>query len=263
MKLLEHCNGFTISARNPVHFSDNVHREQSKRGKIDFFSSKSAARLRELLLKLECPEDKYTCAITLTIPCKIDASEWRNLLERFRTKLLRCKIGMIWRVELQKRKVPHLHCVAICGKMEDIGEIWYAWVASADSVCEGILPCDEGFIAVPVSCHSGFLCYGFSCRVLRGQGWFRYVASHSAKHKQSQLGWQGRQWGIFNKQFLSFKSCSEITVDDGFLVFLGRCCRRRFRCRLDLMRPTVRYDFFVSPFFLEKAKSWYYRDLPF
>lgn len=35
---------------------------------------------------------------------------------------------------------------------------------------------------------------------------FRYMCSHSGKHKESQLGWQGRQWGIVNrKAFVEYK----------------------------------------------------------
>ena len=28
--------------------------------------------------------------------------------------------------------------------------------------------------------------------------WWRYLASHTAKSKKEQLGWQGRQWGVVN-----------------------------------------------------------------
>lgn len=263
MQVFEHLNGFTISVRSRVSRSQNIRLQDSRRGNISSFSSKSAARLRELLLKLERPLDKLTVAVTLTLPINICPEDWRKLIERYRMKLSRSHIGMIWRVELQRRKVPHLHCVAVCDTIEDIWRIWDAWIECSDTVYEGCLQTDQGFVCVPVSCHRGFLYFGVGVRLLRGEGWFRYVASHTTKHKHTQLGWAGRQWGVFNKQYLSFKRASETTVDERFLIFLGRCCRKRFRCRLDLFRPSVRYDFFCSPSFISKAKSWFYRDMPF
>lgn len=262
MVVSEYSNGFSISFGVPVKINENVPRKLSKRGAVTRFSSKSCSRLRNLLLKLHRPAGSYTLAITLTIPGKASPEDWRKMLERFRYYLARLKIGMIWRVELQRRGVPHLHCVAVCDKIESSWGIWNAWVRTCDGVYEGLLPSEQGYICLPWSAHRGFIVYGFSCRVVQSAGWFGYVAAHTAKNKQVQSGWLGRQWGIFNEKALTFEESVSATVDDRFMVFLCRCIRRRWRCRVNCNSRGSR-QFFCSPQFMESAKRFYYRDMPF
>lgn len=262
MTVSEYSNGFTLSLRSCAASSYKTRIQQSKRGKVSGFSRKSCKRLRHLLMRLD-RSSGVTLAFTLTMPSKISPEDWRKLFERYRTSLTRAGLSLIWRVELQKRKVPHLHCVSQCDTIDAAFVFWQKWVEACDNVYEPFEKAED-ISEISVASHAGFLLYGFSCRCVCGSGWLSYVAAHTAKNKKSQLGWLGRQWGIVNERKIKYTESREVTYDDGFVIFLGRCIRKRFRfSRLDVYRNFGSYDFFCSPSFLDKAKKWYYRDLPF
>lgn len=90
-----------------ITFTDKL----STRGKISGFSSRSANRLRRLLLDIDF---KQSWAICLTLPKIKDvesvdySSLWHGFCVDFSRKH---KNAFVWRVELQMRKVPHWHCV--------------------------------------------------------------------------------------------------------------------------------------------------------
>lgn len=121
-------------------------------------------------------------------------------MHRFTTNLNRCGLGLVWRVELQRRKVPHLHCVAFVRDVLDLGDYWLSWLSSV------------------FSRHEFFIEYGFACRFVRDPRWLVYCCSHAVKHKADQLGWQGRQWGIINRKFFDFSPEFSATIIDDSLV---------------------------------------------
>ena len=53
-----------------------------------------------------------------------------------------------------------------------------------------------------------------------------YLTAHMSKHKSSQLGWKGRQWGVVNRVLLSLRPpCSSFHVP----VEVWRDVSRQFR----------------------------------
>lgn len=218
-------NGVILKSENYRILNTKDKTDISKRGKITKFSSKSAFRLRDYLLNLDTTNGDII-SITLTLPKCKDENYWFDMLARFRHRLAYYNIGMIWRVELQKRKIPHLHCVSVIDSIYKIGYIWKSWIESQ---------------SLEIQSNEYFSIYGCAIQFC-SLGWFRYVAAHAIKHKQSQLGWVGRQWGIFNKQFLNFINPEEYNLTTRQEIYLKRLCRRKFR-----IKDIVRISFFKRP----------------
>lgn len=223
------------------------------RGKVVGFSTKSNRRFRDLLISAYVPGKNYI-AISLTIPEKITSGEWFSLLKRFRMQLLRKNKPAIWRVELQKRKVPHLHLIGFGNNILDVGDYWLSWVNSVDSL--------QNSDGVPFSVHKGFLIYGFVAKFVRSENWFKYLACHSSKHKTTQLGWEGRQWGVIGRDMISFTSDSDFELDDFLAVRLCRCIRRmtRYNVTKDNLGS---YLVFCSPCLVRRIITFYSDLLPF
>ena len=105
-------------------------------------------------------------------------------MDRFRIALRRKapRSSMVWRVELQKRGVPHLHCLLWCASPEDVDTVRAAWLA-----------------ALRIADNKHARRYAVKIEQDRGgDTWGRYLLAHTVKHKREQLGWKGRQWGVFN-----------------------------------------------------------------
>jgi len=83
-----------------------------KRGKCKGWTPASRRRLREVLLNYR-PEPGYRQVdMTFTIPGPVPTKEeWRALFDRFRMSVDRMGACMVWRLELQQRGSPHLHCL--------------------------------------------------------------------------------------------------------------------------------------------------------
>lgn len=174
----------------------------SKRGKITKFSAKSALRLRKLLCKLDFQK---LHSITLTLPKCDLCLDFRGLWHFFVIRLKRQlpKTAIIWRIELQQRSVPHWHLLLdtndyfIC---YDVKQIWFSSVKFWNS----------SIITPAFYLHGVHISnYGLDSAYT-----INYFCSHISKHKKSQLGWQGRQWGVINRDCLSFSSFSSLDVTD-------------------------------------------------
>lgn len=167
----------------------------STRGNITTFSSKSAHRLRELLLDIDFTR---SFAICLTLPrvqddCNIDYLDlWHSFVCLYRSRFSN---AFIWRVELQIRCVPHWHLI-FCGDYKDALELKYLW---------------HNFISKRFVCNLSFFLHSVKVQqIFSGSSALMYLTAHISKHKSSQLGWKGRQWGIINRCNLSFMSAGSI-----------------------------------------------------
>ena len=183
----------------------------STRGKISGFSSKSANRLRRLLLDIDFSQ---SWAICLTLP-KIKDGQDINFSELWHgfTVLVSRKLNnsFIWRVELQQRKVPHWHCVW-CGDYHSALSFKFLW---------------HDYIQRRLVCSLPFFLYSVKIQqVYSGSSALMYLTAHMSKHKSSQLGWKGRQWGVVNRSCLSLcPPCSSFHVP----VEVWRDVTRQFR----------------------------------
>lgn len=218
---------------------ERVEKKKARRGCVNTFSFKSSRRLREILINWSLLDGQKFLSFTLTLPCEISSENWALLVKRFFKRLSSHSFPVVWRVELQKRKVPHLHCVSVVRTVLDVGKIFDCWVGSCDSISDS-----DG---ISITRHNGFLLYSFVAKWVRNENWFVYVATHTCKHKQSQLGWIGRQWGLVNRTFYHSNSSQSINLEGKNFVWFCRLIRRRFHYK------KFNVNFFGSRLFFGRA----------
>jgi len=223
--LLIYPNG-TITDRGHIEVQkwNREPRPAKRRSAIKTFSRASASRLRRLLAQTKGP-DRWTCfGMTLTVPgLPITEEEWRRVWNAYRQKLLRFgNVTLIWRIELQSRGQPHVHCVCWAkSKTSRLKEYWLdtldllgPYEGPAKIECEGTITYSDGKVSEfkPgwASVPSRRLLPGADGHAVKIHGldasdklgWWRYLAAHTSKSKQAQLGWKGRQWGKMNGRLL-------------------------------------------------------------
>jgi hypothetical protein len=160
-----------------------------KRGEITGLSSKAVTRMLTWLLENRGPDGADPYAVTLTTRGTYSPAEWRSIIKRFRTTLRRKapQWAGLWRVELQRRQTPHLHCViwSPASRIEVYGALRRWWLEAVGEAEDR---------------HS----WRYAVRVKEcppgkdRRGWAAYTALHGGKSKAEQLGWQGKQWGVWN-----------------------------------------------------------------
>lgn len=226
-------NGIIVTdqqPRNSIGFTDDT-RAIRQVGDIVGFSKASRLRFRRIAASI-LPKDKtlepWGCCLTIPGPI-IEQSRAAKIWHSWCTNNCRrsfVDIPMLWRVELQQRRQPHWHLVCFLrtgreGKNQRAmyNLQWTHFIRK--SLSEGcFVPWDE-------KTDFGFDSHGVRWQKLtRGQGCVDYLAptlDHETKHKQEQLGWVGRQWGIVNRSLIAF--------DDGDGVFLWGDPVKRIICR--------------------------------
>jgi len=127
---------------------------------------------------------EWAVTLTLHYPCSCD--EFRTWFIRWRKRVERLDVGLVWRIELQRRGVPHLHCVVWARTLADVEDICNAWLEVTGMGMDG----DARLHACMV-------------RELTDGGWYGYLILHNTKSKRDQLGWKGRQWGVVNRRLFS------------------------------------------------------------
>ena len=194
------------------------------RGEIKGFSKKAAARLRAFAVEHWGGEGTEPYAFTLTSRKAFTPEQWRGVIKRFRTYLQRKypAWAALWRVELQKRAAPHLHCIFwIPGNLpanlvfRALRKLWLAATGEEEDR-------DSRRYAVK----------GGPIEGGRESGWLVYTALHSGKHKTEQLGWQGKQWGLWNRDAWQLRppiASGEMTERE--MVWFLRVIRRWARSR--------------------------------
>tara|TARA_B110000003_G_C16596484_1_gene513891 strand:+ start:521 stop:1420 length:900 start_codon:yes stop_codon:yes gene_type:complete len=182
-------SGFSLSKEKLVSCEDKKadHLHSIKRGQIHTFSRESSNRLKSFLISHEVP-DHLPYSVTFTTRENNSPEKWRSIMKRFRTYFSRefPYWGACWRVELQKRKAPHLHCVIYSDEKNPaifrhlITDFWLRIIK-------------EKVNDMYLFQHSA------NSKLIESTGWHVYMALHNSKSNGSQLGWKGRQWGIWNK----------------------------------------------------------------
>lgn len=190
--------------------------DEHLRGEIGIFSTASRRRMREAMLTRYI-EEAHLVGATFTVPWK--GSNFAPLMDEFRECWHRFGVAfrrafphsaMIYRVELQERGAPHIHALTWLAK-EDTSEargtpvvphapdvvlflaqfrITHDWLRSVHDLHRGS--------------YRAFERYGVKVEPIADAGaMFRYLADHASKHKQAQLGYKGKQWGIIGESNLS------------------------------------------------------------
>lgn len=186
----------------------------SKRGKIISFSNHSVNRLRTFLLE-KTIDNSVIYGLTLTCPFGFSSFEDRtglglesyHLLEYYRASFNRftgflrwhySDCGFVFRHELQKRKVPHCHIVCFLKSdiKVDVSDFLYYWLKALKNKADDLVSAYKYSVKLD-RLDDNALCM------------FRYLADHTSKGKQDQLGYQGKQWGVIgSKNFKKSQSTS-------------------------------------------------------
>lgn len=229
-------------------------REKSTRGQITTFSRHSSLRLRRALVELAPadPSQYVELGITLTVPWDVSGYDDQRIADDYKIAFNRFSVAfrrrfphslVIFRHELQKRRAPHSHFVCWLSNI-DFNFVGRGRSATASDF-RAIIFCfwqravlgsdhSESFV-YPVRKIRGFHRYGIKIDQLRDSlSMFRYLADHASKHKKSQLGFKGKQWGFINRKLFvaspNFKI--EFRRENDFICFfrhLSKVCRYTLR----------------------------------
>ena len=191
-------------------------RKPGKRGKCKGMSAASRRSLIKWLITREVP-GVQSWAVTLTVPVCEGPDVWRVKFNHFRVLSVQHRNPFVWRVELQKRGVPHLHCIVYA---DDIGveRLRHDWLS-----VWGLLD------------HPAAVRRAVDYRPISSDAWFSYVVFHQFKHCEDQAGWQGRHWGVVGRRFFKDRVLSEYRLTsaeyDRARAILYWFIRREFRSR--------------------------------
>lgn len=199
-----------------------------KRGRIVGFSSSARRRLREVMLTSYCPTASNLVGITLTLPWVDYGSDvmedFKAVNQRFQVYWLRRfgrSCAAVYRVELQVRGVPHLHLMAWHDDISDLSAVYFdLWYKALLGDLRGGLYGDFARFGVRVDTAVNY------------DGVVRYLAEHTSKAKQAQLGYRGKQWGILGRHNLRRYDGLSLDLTEWEMVRLLRVLRKITRFRV-------------------------------
>lgn len=200
------------------------------RGEIREWSYASQRRLREYLMTYRPRVQSTELSLTLTIPGpNIGSDEARKLWNHFGVLIRRMGCGAVWRLETQKRGMPHWHLLMVVpwsGETEpDPAAMFYlrmslckAWAAALDGL--GPVTHENGIRYEQRSKMPGAFTIMMGCKDERaaridyisndGAGWSRYLCDHTSKGKQEQIAKGfGRHWGVIGREHFAKAAASE------------------------------------------------------
>ena len=218
------------------------------RGKVSSWSKASRRRMRSFLL-IHGPDHGWdSFGATFTIPgnrCSPSGEllppptpeESKNLWDHFCKHYIdRYGLGMVWRIELQKRGAAHWHCL-IVSKGSPAGGITYDgvtslaqfllrdwWLKSLEILGKHCFLQKWGEAKkemIALDCFHSQIMGADRCAVDiqtdDGRGaWLRYLQDHATKSKQEQVageGW-GRHWGLIGrKRFSTMRAYDSINFE--------------------------------------------------
>jgi hypothetical protein len=135
-------------------------------------------------------------AWTYTIKRPVTPAEWRHYWHNWRMKAARRGVAAVYRVELQKRKVPHVHMTSWQVHEKGLAmieeQLWFtrSWLDT---------------ITLPEADGHRIYDYAEWQHAVEGRvvddhgGWAIYESLHSSKKGQS--GWIGKHWGVIGRRY--------------------------------------------------------------
>lgn len=222
-----------------------------KRGEIVGFSAAARRRMREAMLTLYIPDGELV-GVTYTVPWK--GTDFAPLMDEFRACWHRFGVAfrrrfahsaMIYRVELQERGAPHIHALVWLSGRDVPPPLGDARALPGGAARSALVGFELGFMwrdAVPDLHHgslNAFERYGVKVEPIADAGaMFRYMADHASKHKQAQLGYKCKQWGIVGRSNLVERVPLVLPPFRSFTqeVVFNRLLRKVMRYRLQASR---------------------------
>lgn len=188
-----------------VAFRGGANPARGIRGRVEGFSRSSARRLRRLLWEVDGPEGWQPYGFSLTVPGPVvGEGDFLRVVNGFRCTAKRAALPVVWRIELQRRGQPHMHCIAWAGRSADAARLGlWGWWDAVRLLGPVVWETDKGRweadsrMALPGAEDHASKVDGLQSS--DPNGWYRYLASHASKSKQAQLGWKGRQWGVWGR----------------------------------------------------------------
>lgn len=254
-------NGVRLTGKQGTANASRGEYSRGNRGLQTTLSKASLRRLRDLLCGVAIPTGSAVYSVSWTVPGKIvSVEEWRTLWQRMRKRLTRAGVDLVWRVELQRRKQPHVHAIAWC-RDELRGE------PGRGGATDGWEVMENGWKAVMKK--SGHWVSGadkHSVTIKRQDGlgstvnWYRYLCGHLQKGKVEQLGWVGRQWGRVGA--VRSESGEDMGLTPGAYYRVRRVFRRMMRMRRGLRSLYGKTDVICNVDDARRVVEWA-REVPF
>lgn len=198
------------------------HLEGVKRGPILGFSKEAAKRMREWMILMHVPGSQMV-ETTFTIPGKVTPKEWRKALRNLTKYLLKIGSSAVWRVELQRRKQPHLHLLGYA--KDHLGIVVFAapdvWLSCLPERCRKVRGARQ------------YAVKGTLRHVDTDLRWLAYCVGHGTKKKADQLGWQGKQWGIIGRANFEERPAVKVEHSDQQNRVFKRTMMRYLRSKSD------------------------------
>ena len=275
----EHCVSIQGSANYTQSINlDNLRSSGRVDGSIKGLSRQTLSRIRTAIASTAHISGDYRVyGASIDVPYSENISQaecaelWRTFTHNISRVLDLWHIGIIYRVELQKRKVAHWHAMVYLPSNID-GDPILAWSTmlrgfsdvSPSVVLNGVISKRNGKPMIYVgsalddivayrhyyllsilrlhwikavcnyngaahtatdarSCACGgsvprlikSFDYCFNVIALDGvKTGIAYLASHTSKHKQEQLGWKGKQWGFLGRKWLKSSPAVDIVPSE-------------------------------------------------
>lgn len=206
------------------------------RGKINgHVSHASFRRLRKWCIQHDINSDCW--GITLTVPGidLLSIDEFKCIHHKLCVWANDNLVPLVWRVELQLRGQPHLHCV-VFSSVDTVLRLFIQWYRLLDSLPlvynpEFISSGNKDLVLISRSFLAGSD-HAVDLQLLRGdfRAW-RYLVSHMSKGKQDQLGFTGRNWGVCNRKLFTAQVPFTVDLTDVAFYRVRRWIRRLTRSR--------------------------------
>lgn len=211
--------GYIVKGQKGVWYGNKP--PMRERGDISSFSRKSRQRLREFLATAKPVEPSNPFGFCFTIPGDVISPDltrkiWHDFVKEYSRNF---RHPFIWRIELQQRKQAHWHCVFFISLTEGTRGVTFNFADAfkIKMLWEKIVWKYVGHTLSEKTARAFFDGVGVDIKMLEGSsatGVVGYLCDHTSKHKQVQLGWNGRQWGIVNRRALTFSTelVGEVTL---------------------------------------------------
>ena len=227
------------------------------RGDISGFSENSQSRLRVALSTARWKGTNCSrVGLTLTLPWAASPEQWRQVWHDWVMSLRSMTgVSVIWRIELTTGQAAksggvrrcHVHAMVWFSSDKPLSKtharLWSFCndeerkSFNMETVANSWIDNWNKYInRFDIRLHESQFRYAISIGTTKGNGvlvkWLdnstdgaiHYLCDHASKHKQEQLGWVGRQWGIINRRNFDFSQGQEL--DGRTWVVASRQLRR-------------------------------------